>query len=191
MAYQDMTDSEIMEKIRRFSAEGEESQGAMEPYAREIYRRYYQQAYQLSRYYGLPRHEAEDCVQDSFIKLFRIAGNFDSTREFKPYFFKIVINTVRDCFNERKKNRYRDIEQMEDIPEEKDKEIFEKFHIRDQMNGIISRMPENLRSVLVLRVYGDLDFDSIAGTLGIGVRQLHNRLNRAYEYLRTAVEEER
>lgn len=191
MGYQDMSDAELMGGIRKVDSGSDPHPSSIEPFARELYRRYYQQAYNLSRYYGLPRHEAEEAVQEAFISLFRGSGRYDTSREFKPYFFKIVMNEVRDRWNDMKKNRYRDIDQLEDMPDEKKEDFLNELHIRDHMTGIISKMPEKLRSVLVLRVYGEMEFEAISSMLGVGIRQLHNRLNEAYDYLRAEVEVEK
>ena len=154
-------------------------------YASELFNRYYPQGYNIARYYGLPHDDASDAVQSAIIKTFHSIRKFDPKRPFKPWFFKIVMNCVRDKYNELRRLRHETLESAQDIS----KEIFEEFHIRESLNGIISRLPEKLKSVVLLRVYADLEFESISKVLGVSVRQLHNRLKEAYNMIEKSLDE--
>ncbi|OHD79092.1 MAG: hypothetical protein A2355_10940 [Spirochaetes bacterium RIFOXYB1_FULL_32_8] len=188
MSIKDLKDLDLIIKIKNLQESETIYSDVIEQYAREIYSRYYHQAYNLSRYYGLTRHDAEDVVQDSFIKLFKNIKIFNIGKEFKPWFFKIILNTVRDKYREMKKYRTKDIEIIQDTGTNEQEEIFEELHIKDYLNSIINNMPEKLKSVLVLRIYAEMEYEMIASTLGVSIRQLHNRLNAAFDFVKKAVE---
>jgi RNA polymerase sigma-70 factor, ECF subfamily len=45
---------------------------------------------------------SEDIVQDAFIKITKAIANFDSTKEFSPWFYKIVTNSTVKEINKKK-----------------------------------------------------------------------------------------
>ena len=55
-----------------------------------------------------------------------------------------------------------------------------------RLRGMVARLPEALREVLVLREYGDLSYAQIATTLKVPVGTVMSRLSRAREDLRSA-----
>lgn len=184
-----MTDFDLVSKLRDLMKSEDQYPDVVQQYAREVHTRYHHQAYNLARYYGLARNDAEDAVQESFIKAFRNLQSYDPAKEFKPWFFKILLNAVRDRYRDLKKNSYRDLEVVMEYASVKDEEIFDSFHLRDVMNGIISRLPEKLKSVLVMRVYGEMEFEHLSRMMRVSVRQLHNRLNKALELVKKNMEE--
>ncbi len=185
MSIKDLKDSELITKAKSLKQNSNDYDDVVAQYLNELFNRYYSQGYNIARYYGLSREDAADAVQEAFIKVFKNIKSFDTRKIFKPWFFKIVLNAVRDHFNANKKHFHADISVAEDIS----KEIFDEFHIKHQINGIISSLPENLKSVVVLRNYGELSFDEISDALGVSVRQLHNRINQAYELIKQQMEE--
>jgi RNA polymerase sigma-70 factor (ECF subfamily) len=54
------------------------------------------------------------------------------------------------------------------------------------LRGLLAKLPENLREVLILREYGDLSYSQIAATLSIPVGTVMSRLSRARDDLRKA-----
>ncbi len=186
MGFSEMSESEIMGKIRDLSAEGDAHLDVVKQYFQEIYSRYYSQCYNISRYYGLNRQDAEDAVQEAFIRLLKqvTVRTFDPGRPFKPWFFKVVLNSVKDRYKDILRHRYTDIEYAKDQPGLEQEKIFEEFHLRDVFRSIIIRLPEKLKAAVILRNYTDMGLDAIANALQLSVRQLHNRLNQAYSVMK-------
>ncbi|MGH9868232.1 MAG: RNA polymerase sigma factor [Candidatus Polarisedimenticolia bacterium] len=62
----------------------------------EIMERFEGKALMIARGMGASRHDAEDIVQDVFIKLFRYIRSYRSGRSFINWFYRIVVNATRD-----------------------------------------------------------------------------------------------
>lgn len=186
MTLKEMSENELASKMKSLSVNGKAKGEEFASCAREMFLRYKQRAYNISRYYGLNYDDSQDVIQISFLKTFNSIKRYDSKRDFQPWFYRIVLNCVKDKFNHKKKFRHQDLDNIEITS----KNTFDEFHIREALNGIISGLPEKLKSVVVLRVYGEMDFESISKTLGVSVRQLHNRLNKAYEEIRKLIGED-
>ena len=65
MALKDLTEVEIMQKVKGLYQEKDLYADVIKQYFQEIFHRYYYQCYNLSRYYGLTRQDAEDAVQEA------------------------------------------------------------------------------------------------------------------------------
>lgn len=185
MSIRELSDADLILRAKELQQGTDSYEDVAGQYLNEIFNRYYSQGYNIARYYGLSREDAADAVQEAFIKAFKSLGSFDTGKEFKPWFFKIVLNAVRDHYRLSSRHRHSDLEEAQEVSEE----IFKEFHIRQHINGIISSLPPNLKSVVVLRNYGELSYEEISRTLGVSIRQLHNRINQAYELIRQQVEE--
>ncbi len=185
MALSDLSDSQLIGKAKELENGYGSYASVLAQYLSEIFHRYYKDGYNIARYYGLNRDDAEDAVQVAFIKAFKNLQHYNEKKAFKPWFFKIVLNSVRDLHSSNVKHQHAPIESAETMG----KEIFEKFHIQESLNSIISSLPDKLKSVVLLRNYADMTFEEISHTLGVSVRQLHNRLNQAYEILKRDVKE--
>lgn len=152
-------------------------------YSKAVYDRFQRQVYKICRYYGLRHADAEDAAQESFVKLFRSAGSYREGARFKSWFFKIVMNIVRDKYREMKRVYISDPEAMSEIPS--DKHLFtQKAHNDLMLERLLSQLPGKLKEAVTLRIYGALDNESIASVIGVSDRQVRNRLEQAYDLLR-------
>ncbi len=190
MPINDLCDEEIIERLKTIQSSNGISSTAEQQYMEVLYNRHYSNAYNLSRFYGLKHSDAEDTVQDVFIKLFRTVNGFRSGFKFGPWFYKIILNKVRDKYNYLKKVKYKEIDFISDKIDEGGEIIFEKFQIRECLNGIINKIPVKFKKILLLHVYGGLDIEEIAEIAGISQRQVYNRLNMAFKMLKSQAEGE-
>mgnify|MGYP003879097153 CR=1 FL=1 len=174
-----LTDEELVLNI---CALKDESRVIFEEHIEELFNRYKLQIYSLSRYYGLQNEDAMDVVQETFIKFLNFHHSFKKNLTFKPWFFKIVLNVVRNKYNELKKYSYVEISKLSS--QVYFDENFEKLQKREYVRGILNRLPVKEREVVLLEVYGGLSLQEISKTLDISLRQVYNRLEKAYELLR-------
>jgi RNA polymerase sigma-70 factor (ECF subfamily) len=59
-----------------------------------------------------------------------------------------------------------------------------------RIEAAMAALPEEMRAVLVLRAYHDLDYEEIAATLGLEVGTVKSRLGRARAALRSALSDD-
>ncbi|MEJ5284133.1 MAG: RNA polymerase sigma factor [Brevinematia bacterium] len=183
MSVNSLSDEEIIERIGELKKDENSYSQVIKTYYEELYNRYYLQCYNISRYYGLNKQDAEDVVQESFLKFMMRCKTFEKGRQFKPWFLRILINTIKDRYKYLKKNKFINIEKYEevDIPEEKSD--IENFTIKDSLEVIINKLPEKLKKVVLLKNFSDMSLEDIAKESNISIRQLHNRLSKAYQII--------
>ncbi len=191
MPFNELSENDIVGKMKDLLKSGDLHNDVIRQYFNEIYTRYYFQCYNISRYYGLNRNDAEDAVQESFIKLFRNIRSYDENRSFKPWLFKIVLNCVKDRYRDLIKHSYTEIEKAENYSNPAQEILFEEFHMRDVFRSIIIRLPEKLKSAVILRNYSGMDLNATAELLNLSVRQLHNRLSKAYTLIKEGIKDEK
>ena len=139
---------------------------------------------------------AEDLFQDTFIKVIRNlrANRYNEEGKFLPWVMRIAHNLVIDHF--RKEKRAPVIVNNEGF------DIFDVLHfydesIEDQMlreqtyqdlRGMIQKLPDTQKEVLIMRNYGEMSFKDIAEITGVSINTALGRMRYAINNLRRMME---
>lgn len=146
--------------------------------------------------------EAEDLAQEVFEKVGRSLGDFRGEAELSTWVYRIATNTALDRLRRRAKpaapvdpsaaDAIVAVEADRNVWTDEKQQTLEGRVIRDEMNAcireVISGLPENYRTVIIL---GDLEGFSdreIAQILRLSLRNAKIRLHRARAQLRKALE---
>ncbi len=126
------------------------------------------------------KEQAEDAVQDSFIKIYRAA---DKNRICKTFVMRVLTNTCKDYL---KSGWVRNVNLLEDLPEGAfcDDAYDESGALREA----VLVLPIKYREVILLRYYEGLSVGEIAKVLGVPQPTVSIRLKRAYTYLEKRLE---
>lgn len=126
------------------------------------------------------RDDADDLLQDTWIRAARGASSFDPRRRARPWLYGIAANLARDLHRRRSvRVRAAHAERSEPAPEPAFRPL-ERIDLRAQL----ARLPDRLREVLMLRFYADLDEAEMAEALGIPKGTVKSRLHGALRELR-------
>ena len=128
-------------------------------------------------------HEAEDAMQEAFIKAFNKLDTYSETVSFGAWLKKIVVNTSLDVLR-KQKEFFENIDQYHDIQDDEqylnEREItFEVLKIRKA----IMQLPVGYRIILSLYLLEGYDHDEISGILGITASTSRSQLTRAKKKL--------
>jgi len=163
----------------------------------ELLRRYGTRLFNyIYRFIG-HRQEAEDIFQDVFDRVIGNIGRYRKRGRFSAWIFKIACNGCRDHIRRRKKTAAVSLDQEvstgdghstledfipADVPlpsgETQDRDM-EKV-LREAVAGL----PEKLKEVLVMRIYGEIPFKEISRILRCPLNTALARMQYALEYLR-------
>jgi RNA polymerase sigma-70 factor (ECF subfamily) len=153
------------------------------------------EVYTLARYLMRNRDNAEDAVQECYLRALR---HFDSYRgpAMKPWLLAILRNVCNKEFTRRSRGEVpTDYAQDESVPEEmlmwqEPQASPEKMMLQQQDRSTIRRLveelPEPFREAIVLREMNDLSYKEIAEVAGVPVGTVMSRLARARAMLRSA-----
>lgn len=159
----------------------------------ELANRYYDPLLRyLYRMCGGNQALAEDMSQETFLRMMRGITAYDSTRPFKPWFYSIARNIVRNHFS-RADTRYADnpgedsdFTDDNPLPEEA---VMHHENARQVFDALM-QLPELYRSVVVLFYYEELPQKEIASILEIPVGTVKSRLSNGLKRLRAMMSNE-
>ncbi|MBQ7366440.1 MAG: RNA polymerase sigma factor [Spirochaetaceae bacterium] len=159
---------------------------------RKIYDGAMQMLYKVSYRIVNDEEAAEDIVHDSLIKMTEKALIFPSLNDAKYWLIRVVknasLNYVKRKGRERKayeKALYEDHRKQDSGETELLKE-----ETRRQAKEALNKLPENLRMVLILREYAELNYKEIGRVLGITEGNVKVRVFRAREQLSKLIGED-
>lgn len=142
--------------------------------------------------YGITGNEAEDAVQDAFVKAYRNLYGFRADAAFRPWLFTIVANEAR---NRRRASARRDRLELR-VREQPPRagigpdEAVEQHQQRQRILDAVERLPPLHREVVVLRYFAGLSESETAHALSCPPGTAKSRLSRALDHLRVALGED-
>jgi RNA polymerase sigma-70 factor (ECF subfamily) len=155
----------------------------------ELVRRYRRPVYNLVRTLTGGDADAEDLVQDVFVRAFRAVVTFRGDSAFKSWLYRIAVNVVQTHLQRR---RTRDAfgggrgQESIDVP---DGDNLEEAVLRRQaIERALAALPEHLRVLVVLRDVHGLKYDEIAKIVKSPRGTVESRLFRARQQLRPMLE---
>jgi RNA polymerase sigma factor (sigma-70 family) len=135
---------------------------------------------------------AEDLVHDSFIKANEKSLEFPSLNDAKYWLIRVVknasLNYVKRKARERKAYQKALYEEKR-IATSGETDVLKAESIKKARTAL-NMLPKNLREVLILREYGDLNYKEIGKTLGITEGNVKVRVFRAREQLAKIIGED-
>jgi RNA polymerase sigma-70 factor (ECF subfamily) len=145
----------------------------------------------LVRRYVRDPSEAEDVVQDAFIKAYRALPAFRGDSAFYTWMYRIAINTAKNSLvAARRRPLTIDVEAQDAAGAEfrsrlRDTDTPERLllteEIRSTVNRAIDGLPEDLRTAIVLRELEGFSYEEIASTMECPVGTVRSRIFRARE----------
>lgn len=142
--------------------------------------------------------EAEDVVQDTFLRVYMNMDRYDENQKFSTWIYRIATNLCIDRLRKRKPNYSLDAEMPDGegadwyslLPSDQDtpEEEFVLSETQEQIRKAIQTLPEKYKSVVVLRYLHDMSLQEIGDVLGMPVTTIKTRVHRGREYLRKKLE---
>ncbi len=151
-------------------------------------------AYNLARWLTRNEADAQDMVQEAYLRALRFFGGFRGT-DARAWLLTIVRNT---CYTWLRRNRSPQLScDFDEVvlareAEGPDPETEQVMKAQAQLvNDAIDKLPIEFREVVVLRELEELSYKEIAVVLGVPIGTVMSRLARARKRLMTSLEGER
>ena len=138
--------------------------------------------------YATDKAEAEDILQDSFLKIFFNIKEYSGTGSFIGWLRKIVVNTAITHYHKNLKYRYHvDIEDY--ISVETGTSSFEEdFFTSDELFKVLNELPSGYRMVFNLYAVEGFKHKEIAEMLSIDTNTSKSQYSRAKAVIRDKLE---
>lgn len=132
--------------------------------------------------------EADDALQETFLRAFKYWGSFDPSRDARKWLFGIAHNVCVELARSRKKHTT--VEEFPDLGDEGTTATLEKLAREEHLAMVrreIERMPDRIRRILELRFFGQLTSAEIAELEDMTEPAVRVTVHRALEVLRARV----
>jgi len=150
---------------------------------REVYRRFSSMLFAVSLRYTNSREDAEDVLQDAWVKIYRHLNSFSRNHSFEGWLRRIVVNTAITHYRRQLKHAYHaDIDEVHATPA--DLEAFKELdYTREELDHAIAQLPTGYGTVFKMYVIDGFRHKEIAEMLQIDINTSKSQLSRARKYL--------
>lgn len=133
--------------------------------------------------------EAEEAVQDSFVRAFRSLGTYQEREQLGAWLLRILVNR---CRTRLARDRRREETAAAWVREaDQPFEPSERLAMRDELAVALARLPNEQREAVVLRYADELGYHEMSSITGVGISALKMRVKRGCERLRAILEASR
>lgn len=144
------------------------------------------------------RHEAEDVVQETFLRVHKNWSRYDDKQKFSTWIYRIATNLCIDRLRKRKPSYYLDAEMNDQegmdgytlFPGD-DKTPETEYLLSETQRTIhqaIAGLPAKYKSVIILRYLQEMSLQEISEVLDMPVTTVKTRVHRGREFLRKKLE---
>lgn len=147
----------------------------------ELYSRYKRNVYEYCFRLLQENNNAEDAMQNTFIKVYQRIGELKNPASFKAWLFTIARNEVYSLFRKTRNNGSLDDEDIfdpssphDEVVQQEQTELVQKF---------LAQLKPTYREVLILLEYEQLSYAEIASVTGTSVSSVESMIFRARKAL--------
>lgn len=132
--------------------------------------------------------EAEDIVQETFVRLWTHRGLLDTVGNAEAY----SVRMVRNVYIDKRRGQHIDVvasgtENLQIASAEDIARRTEQRDLADKTRDIIDRLPEQQRRIVIMKDIEDMTYDEMAGLTGLTVQNLRTLLSRGRKTLRQLI----
>ena len=143
---------------------------------REFYTRYAGELMAIAMRYMKTKQEAEDILQDAFIKAYKNLASFNQQSSLKTWMTRIVINTALNALRKEHQKYQWNIEEAQEVADEY--LPLNNFHYMELI-GFIQQLPDGCRTVFNLYALEGYSHKEIGEMLSISEGTSKSQLARA------------
>lgn len=130
------------------------------------------------------RHDAEDILQEVFLKIFRNIKKIDFSQNYKSFIYKVTRNTTLDFLKNREDTReLQETIQIEDSS-------YEKLETKDSMEKALQCVSQAERELLILKYIQEFKISEISEILELSESAAKVRIFRAIRKIRKYMQKE-
>jgi RNA polymerase sigma-70 factor (ECF subfamily) len=145
-------------------------------------------------------HQAEDLVQEVFLRLIKSAKTYEPKAKFSTYIYTFAHNICVDNFRRGKKRKTTSLSQPIDVEQDltledtvKDERAnpekdYRQKSLEKALQEAVAELPEEQREVFLLREQMNLPFDEIARVVGCLPSTAKSRMRYALQSIRGKLE---
>ncbi|WP_297987815.1 RNA polymerase sigma factor [Oscillibacter sp.] len=135
-------------------------------------RQYQDMVYRVALHIFGNRQDAEDAVQEVFLRLYTCEKPFEGTDHLRHWLIRVTVNVCKDALKSPWRRRRVSLEDLPETP------VFDRPE-QGELYREVMALSEKYRTVLYLFYYEELTVREIGEVLGLGTTAVTTRLHRA------------
>jgi len=175
-----LSDQEIIDSVRK----GNDSDYSI------IVNRYKNKAFSMLKRMLKNEFEAEEILQDCFLKAYRSLNNFKGESKFSTWFYRIVYNSALTKLSSKKRKTESEMTSVEDhfnLESAYNTDEFEKADVSKLIQEIIGKLPERYSAVITMFYLNEMTIDEISEVMEISISNVKVMLHRSRNSLRDLI----
>ncbi|HYC61007.1 MAG TPA: sigma-70 family RNA polymerase sigma factor [Thermoanaerobaculia bacterium] len=172
------TDNDLVERVR--AGDDDAFRLLVERHSRSIYR----SAYRITGNAA----DADDVVQETFLRSYRAMGSFDARASFTTWLHRIAINCSLDLIDSRKRreHRFNDVQDLSVLAstDASPDRLALGSEMQTAIAAAMAQLTGNERTAFVLRHFEGMPLEEIGQILGTRLNATKNTVFRAVRKLR-------
>jgi RNA polymerase sigma-70 factor (ECF subfamily) len=147
----------------------------------------------LLRYFSgsrFGRNEAEDMLQDCWIRIHRSRHTYRSSEPVMPWIYAIARHTRLDAYRKRKRLESREV-LVASVPDVLHQTEPQELRERDEFDRLVASLPDAQREVIVMLKVSGMSLEEVANATSSTIGAVKQKAHRAYTALRRALEKDR
>ena len=176
-----LSDQEIIDSVRK----GNSSDYSI------LVNRYKNKAFSMLKRMLKNEFEAEEVLQDCFLKAYNSLGSFKGESKFSTWFYRIVYNSALTKLSSKRRKIEQEMSSVEDhldLESNFNSIDAEKKNISELVNEMINLLPEKYSTIITLFYLNELSCEEIAETLNITLSNVKVLLHRSRNAMRDVID---
>ena len=143
-------------------------------------------------------HDAEDIVQDTFLRAYRALHQFESRANFGTWLHRVTVNCALDYLRRARRRE----EEQQGLPREEENEplhsapsadptperLFFSLELKKKVEGAMGELSDQERAAFVMRHFEGCSIEEIGRALGVRGNTAKNTVFRAVRKIREALQ---
>lgn len=176
-----MTDAELIARTR----EGDPDAFGL------LVSRYYDACWRFAYHMLGERADAEDVVQESFLRAYLAIGRYDERDQFRGWLFRILTNQCRNAQTSRGRRTRRFVQDEAAVNSAPSRTVMPDFGAEDvSLMRALTKLDPLQREALLLKYAEGLEYTEMSAMTGVGESALKMRVKRGSERLRALLADE-
>ena len=175
-----LSDQEIIDSVRK----GNDSDYSI------IVNRYKNKAFSMLKRMLKNEFDAEEVLQDCFLKAFNSLGSFKGDAKFSTWFYRITYNTALTKLSSKKRKTESEMSSTDDHFNLESADGFEEIEKKDVSEFIhytISKLPERYSAIITMFYLNEMSIEEISEVMGMTISNVKVMLHRSRNSLRDLI----
>jgi RNA polymerase sigma-70 factor (ECF subfamily) len=152
--------------------------------------RYKDKAFSLLKKMLKNDQDAEETLQDCFLKAYNSLSGFKGQAQFSTWFYRIVYNTALTKLSSKKRkteNEMSSVHEHFDLKSDYDYNVSERKDMSEIINELINKLPERHTAIINLFYLDEMSCEEISKVLNISLSNVKVMLHRSRNALRDII----